>query len=99
MNRRDLLKSAAAGALGLWGSRRAFAWQWQRLSDRFEVRESGGNEMAFNSGDGVVFVDCGAPGGTGASSNTRLLFNTHYHLDQTGNNEAFGTAGAGAKII
>ncbi len=28
------------------------------------------------------------------SSNVRTLFNTHYHSDQTGNNEAFFTAGA-----
>ncbi len=43
-------------------------------------------------------MDSGAPkvSCTGASK-VQTLFNTHYHLDQTGNNEIF--AAAGAKII
>ena len=32
-----------------------------------------------------------------AGAKVQTLFNTHYHLDQTGNNEMF--AAAGAKII
>ena len=61
---------------------------------------------------GLVLVDSGAPkiaGDQAASScdqrhvalggdaRVQVLFNTHYHVDQTGNNEMF--AAAGAKII
>jgi glyoxylase-like metal-dependent hydrolase (beta-lactamase superfamily II) len=96
MNRRDFLGSAAAGALGLWASRSATAQQ--RLSDKIAVIKAGGaNVVALTTGDGLVLVDSGAPKSVPAVSNVRVLFNTHYHLDQTGNNEMF--AAAGAKII
>ena len=35
--------------------------------------------------------------GVAANSKVNTVFNTHYHLDQTGNNELFSAAGA--KII
>lgn len=98
MNRRDLLKSGVAATLGLWASRRMFAQQ--RLSDRIEVRDVGANVVAFNSGDGVVLVDSGAYNSGEhvlATPNVKILFNTHYHLDQTGHNEMY--AAQGAKII
>jgi len=45
-----------------------------------------------------VLVDSGAPkSGVLKDAKVRTLFNTHYHIDQTGNNEVF--AAAGAKII
>jgi glyoxylase-like metal-dependent hydrolase (beta-lactamase superfamily II) len=95
MNRRDLLKSAAAGALGLWAARGVFA---QRLTDKVAVLDGGGaNVVAFSYSDGQVLVDSGAPKSAIGASKVQTLFNTHYHLDQTGNNEMF--AGAGAKII
>lgn len=57
--------------------------------------------------EGLVLVDSGAPnsGGQvlsalkslGPNSKVQILFNTHFHIDQTGNNEVFGAAGA--KII
>ncbi|MBZ5577966.1 MAG: MBL fold metallo-hydrolase [Acidobacteriia bacterium] len=112
MDRRELLKSAAAGALALWASPRIrgqeAAGGVRRLTDKLAVVDGGGsNVVAFSAGDGLVLVDSGAPksgdrvtaalqNGAGAS-NVRTLFNTHYHLDQTGNNELF--AAAGAKII
>jgi glyoxylase-like metal-dependent hydrolase (beta-lactamase superfamily II) len=56
---------------------------------------------------GLVLVDSGAPNSgdrvmaalknLGWNSKVQVLFNTHYHIDQTGNNEIFGAAGA--KII
>src|SRR5262249_47689509 len=59
----------------------------------------------FSSGEGLVLVDSGAPKsgeqvmaalkGLSANSKVQTLFNTHYHTDQTGNNEMF----AGAKIV
>ena len=53
--------------------------------------------MAFHSDDGLVLLDSGVPKSGPAVSSVRILFNTHYHIDQTGNNEMF--TAAGAKII
>ena len=57
--------------------------------------------------DGFVLVDSGAPKSgdkvmaalksLAANAKVQTLFNTHYHADQTGNNEMFSAAGA--KII
>ena len=98
MNRRDVLKSAAALA--------AFAPRLLRAQVRTGisvVNAGGANVVMFLSNEGAVLVDSG-PAGSLASINTALggakvqvLFNTHYHLDQTANNEAF--AAQGAKII
>jgi glyoxylase-like metal-dependent hydrolase (beta-lactamase superfamily II) len=101
-SRRDVLKSAVAGALTAWAvPRMANA---QRLSDKLTIIDGGGaNVLAFSTADGLVLVDTGAPKSgdkvkaalNGAKVQT--VFNTHYHTDQTGNNEMF--AAAGAKII
>src|SRR5579872_2710972 len=80
----------------------------RRLTDKLAVVDGGGsNVLAFSAGDGLVLVDSGAPKSgelvmaalmsLGAAGRVQALFNTHYHLDQTSNNELFGTAGA--KII
>src|SRR6202012_1003059 len=50
-----------------------------------------------DSGDGLVLVDSGAPKSFAPSSKVQTLFNTHYHIDQTGNNEML--AAEGAKIV
>ncbi len=109
MNRRDLLKGATAGALALWAPRLLKAQQpVTKLTDTVAVIDAGGsNVIAFATADGLVLVDSGAPGSgdavlaalKGLSSNNKVqtLFNTHYHLDQTANNEQF--AAQGAKII
>src|SRR4029077_16557001 len=64
----------------------------------------GANVVAFSFADGFVLVDSGAPksgdkiiAAVGANAKVRTLFNTHHHIDQTGNNEMFSAAGA--KII
>lgn len=68
----------------------------------------GGNVVAFspNANSGLVLVDSGAPSDSAAlmsqlselsNSGVKTLFNTHYHLDQTGSNAALGRDGA--KII
>jgi glyoxylase-like metal-dependent hydrolase (beta-lactamase superfamily II) len=79
------------------------------LADKFSVGidESGANVIIFTGGDGVVLVDCGSPKSASSvisglktlspDGKVQTLFNTHYHLDQTGNNEAI--ASTGAKII
>ena len=113
MNRRDLLKTAAAGALTLWAPRLLKAQQpVTKLTDALAVIDGGGsNVTVLSAGDGLVMVDSGAPGSgnavlaalKGLASNgaangkVQTLFNTHYHLDQTGNNEQI--AAQGARII
>ncbi len=111
MDRRELLKSALAGTVAL-GFPSLLRGQGvsivRRLSDTFAVIDGGGtNVVVFSSMPGLVLVDSGAPENgdriaaalktfaPGAKVTT--LFNTHYHLDQTGNNEPF--ASLGAKII
>jgi len=82
-------------------SRRTFA---QRLSDKITVLDAGANAVAFDSGDGLALVDSGRsgyydPGGERVLvvQNVKILFNTHYHLDQTEANGVF--AAQRAKII
>ncbi len=77
---------------------RAQAAGVQKLTDTLAVINAGGsNVVALNGGE--VLVDSGAPGSGGQlmaalENPVRTLINTHYHLDQTGNNEQFGQAGA-----
>src|SRR5262245_16124097 len=70
------------------------------LTDKLAVVNGGGtNVVAFSTGDGLFLVDSGVPSygdklvaalkgvpGAGANSKVHTLFNTHYHIDQTGNN-------------
>lgn len=106
MHRREFLKSAMAGGLALAASRRISAQQ--KLTDQLVIVDGGGaNVVAFSSGDALLLVDSGAPQfgdkvtaalkGWNANAKVQTLFNTHYHLDQTGNNQMF--ASQGAKII
>lgn len=113
MQRREVLKGAAAGAFAMWASPRFLRAQQaeggvRRLTDSLWVVDGGGsNVTAFASGEGLVLVDSGAPKSgdkvmaalksVAPGAKVRTLFNTHYHLDQTGNNEMF--AAAGAKIV
>ncbi len=63
--------------------------------------------MALSADDGLVIVDSGPPrsavevtaslGSVAPGAQVRTLFNTHYHADQTGNNEMF--AATGARIV
>ncbi len=80
----------------------------RRLTDKLAVVDGGGaNVLAFSADGGWVLVDSGAPNSgdqvmaglknMAAGAKVQTLFNTHYHIDQTGNNEVF--AAAGAKII
>jgi glyoxylase-like metal-dependent hydrolase (beta-lactamase superfamily II) len=112
VDRREFLKGAAAGALAVWASPRILTAQQaagtRRLTDKLAVLDGGGaNVLAFSGSDGLVLVDGGAPKSGdqvmaglktfAAGAKVQTLFNTHYHTDQTGNNEMF--AAAGAKII
>jgi glyoxylase-like metal-dependent hydrolase (beta-lactamase superfamily II) len=71
----------------------------RRLTDRIALVDGGGsNVLAFFTGEGFVLVDGGAPksfdaimASLGATAEGNTLFNTHHHVDQTGNNERFST--------
>jgi glyoxylase-like metal-dependent hydrolase (beta-lactamase superfamily II) len=91
MNRRQALKGIVAGAIAPWMCAQ------QRLADKISVLDAGANVVAFDSGDGLVLVDSGAPKNFAAPTKVQILFNTHYHIDQTGNNGML--AAAGTKII
>jgi glyoxylase-like metal-dependent hydrolase (beta-lactamase superfamily II) len=103
LNRREVLKGAL-GVFATWASSGVLGAQppggVRRLTDQMAVVDGGGsNVLAFFTGDGFVLVDGGAPKSFGAimaslDGNARVhtLFNTHHHLDQTGNNEMFSTA-------
>ena len=107
LNRRQVVKSAFAGMLTIWASPRVLSAQ-QKLSGNLTVLTAGGaNVIAFSAADGLILVDSGVPKSgneltaalrnQNAGAKVQTLFNTHFHLDQTGNNEQL--AAAGAKII
>jgi len=108
LNRRDVLKGAL-GVIATWASSGVLSAQQalggvRRLTDQMAVVDGGGsNVLAFSTGEGVVLVDGGAPksfdtimASLGANAKVNTLFNTHHHVDQTGNNESFSKA---TKII
>ena len=108
LNRRDVLKGAL-GAFAWWTSARVLSAQQafggvRRLTDQMTVVDGGGsNVLAFSTRDGFVLVDGGAPksfdtimASLGANARVNTVFNTHHHLDQTGNNDMFPT---GTKIV
>lgn len=78
----------------------------RKLSNTLAVVDAGGsNVVALTSGDGILLVDTGPPNNAdrlltalrslGGNTSVRTIFNTHHHVEQTGNNEAFAAAGAG----
>jgi cyclase len=103
LNRRTVLH----GALGLAvaAAVRPAAAQVHAISDDLSLLGGfGGNVVALKTDDGAVLVDSGKAGANSpvlgfveaATGGRRVhtLFNTHWHLDQIGGNEAFGAAGA-----
>jgi len=110
LNRRDVLKGAL-GAFAAWTSSGVLSAQRAaggvRLTDQMALVDGGGsNVLAFLTGDGYVLVDGGAPksfdkvmASLGANAKVHTLFNTHHHLDQTGNNERFSTEGTQGTAI
>lgn len=103
MRRREFLNNAIASSLALAASRRMSAQQ--KLTDQLAIVDGGGaNVVAFSSGGALLLVDSGAPQSGDkvmaalqswkANAKIQTLFNTHYHLDQTGNNQMFASQGA-----
>jgi glyoxylase-like metal-dependent hydrolase (beta-lactamase superfamily II) len=79
-----------------------------RLTDRLSLIAVGGtNVLAYASPEGLTLVDSGDPAATDsvmaavrqvwtdpAGTRSVTLFNTHWHLEQTGGNEAIRQFGA-----
>jgi glyoxylase-like metal-dependent hydrolase (beta-lactamase superfamily II) len=110
LTRRDVLKGAL-GVFATWMSSGVLSAQQavggvRRLTDRIALVDGGGsNVLAFFTGEGLVLVDGGAPksfdaimASLGASATVNTLFNTHHHVDQTGNNELFSTGTQGTPL-
>jgi cyclase len=99
LHRRDVLKGAL-GVFATWASSGVVSAQQNRM---MVVNGGGSNVLAVSTGDGLVLVDGGAPtsfetimASLGPSAKVTTLFNTHHHVDQTGNNERFAT---GTRIV
>jgi cyclase len=74
------------------------------LSDHlFLIQGAGGNVTVLDSPQGVLMVDGGSPEGSASvlrlvqrrtgKQRVEILFNTHWHWDQTGSNRTLGPAG------
>ncbi|HEY1898736.1 MAG TPA: MBL fold metallo-hydrolase [Steroidobacteraceae bacterium] len=110
MDRRTILQGTLSGLIGmsLAPLARAVATQGPTLTPLngklAVVSGAKDNVVALSTDDGLLLVDSGSPGATGAllaqlrrlpgGGHVRTLINTHYHADQTGGNEVLGKAGA-----
>lgn len=109
MQRRHFLAAAPAAALamstfGVPVRAAGDALQVTELGDRlWLIAGCGGNVTVFGSPDGVLLVDGGSPVHSArllreverltGSRSVHTLFNTHWHHEQTGSNDALGRAG------
>jgi len=94
--------------MGAFGQQAASGITATKLTDNFTLLSgAGGNVLVVRSPDGILMVDGGLPERSTALFEAvtrdvgpeaiRVLFNTHWHLEQTGANDRLGRAGA--KII
>jgi cyclase len=102
--RRQFLTGVASGLIGLALPRHGWSQQAgiTRLTERLSLITAGGtNVLACAGAEGLVLVDSGAPAQTGAvmaavrqvsTSPVTTVFNTHWHLENTGGNEAIRQA-------
>lgn len=103
--RREFLRTLAGGAAALGLSRAAFADAapaTSKLTDKITLITGAGNNVVVLAGaDGNLLVDCGdaahAQDVLKLAGPVKTVFNTHWHLESTGGNDAM--AGAGAKIV
>ena len=104
-SRRTVLAGLAGGLAGLAIAPRGFSAEGIERSTVAPgltlLRGAGGNILVLETSGGKVVVDSGAAAhrdavltAIGAGGSVAALFNTHWHLDQVGGNEAFGSAGA-----
>lgn len=105
ITRRRLLAGAASSlALPLAGcvtTPRVDALAAESLGTRVRlITGAPGNVVAVSTRAGLALIDSGSAAlaprvnSALAGQRVRILFNTHYHADQTGGNALFGTAGA-----
>lgn len=110
MNRRDLLRTGIAGGLclatpGLGALAASAQISHAELRGGAAVFSAGGSNVVVVPGpDGLILVDTGPMGqgkalleainGFSGGAPVRTAFNTHWHYDQTGGNEAVRASGA-----
>jgi len=110
VDRRELLRRVAGGTLAVWaapilrGSGQNAANAPRKLNDKIALIDGGGSNVVAFSAENVVLVDTGvsktadaliaALNGFAPNRKVQTVFNTHYHLEHTGNNETFSAAGA-----
>jgi cyclase len=105
LDRRQLLTGIAGGLIGGWALPRASSAQQPGVVDlnaRLSLVSTGRtNVLALSSTDGLVLVDSGAPEVADALmaslrplGRVNTVFNTHFHTENTGGNEALRQAGA-----
>lgn len=100
--RRDFLRTVAAGAAALGLPRAAFGQgnpAATKLTDSVTlIAGAGNNIIALAGDDGSLLVDCGEAGHAQAvlrlAGKVNTVYNTHWHLESTGANEAMVKAGA-----
>jgi glyoxylase-like metal-dependent hydrolase (beta-lactamase superfamily II) len=103
LNRRAVLHGALGMAVA--AAVRPAAAQVRTIAGNIALLDGvGGNVVALKTSDGAVLVDSGKAGASGAvldfveastgGRRVHTLFNTHWHLEQIGGNEALGAAGA-----
>lgn len=103
--RREFLQALAAGAAALSVPRASFAQAGPsatKLTDKVALITGAGNNIVALSGpDGSLLVDCGdaahAQDVLKLAGRVNTVFNTHWHLESTGANDAM--AQAGAKLV
>jgi cyclase len=103
--RREFLQTLVAGAAALGLPRAAFgepAPAAAKLTDNLSlITGAGNNIVVLKGGDGSLLVDCGdaahAQDVLALAGRVSTVFNTHWHAESTGANEAM--AKAGAKLV
>lgn len=91
-----------------WARQTANGITTARVADNFTLLSgAGGNVLLLQNAEGVLMVDGGLPERSPAlldavaqltkNAPVRVLFNTHWHLEQTGSNDRLGRSGT--KII
>ena len=106
---KQLAAATAAQALSGMAARQLFAAEAEATSSQVTpsvtlISGLGGNVVALSTADGLAVVDSGAPehsrelmkalGALPGGRNIRTVFNTHWHWEHTGGNEALRKAGA-----
>jgi glyoxylase-like metal-dependent hydrolase (beta-lactamase superfamily II) len=106
--RRDFLRTLAAGAVTLSASKNVLAAEITplKVSENYTLLSgAGSNVLVVKGAEGVLMVDGGhaehsadlLKAVTGGATTIQALFNTHWHVEHTGSNDAIGKTGA--KII